>query len=193
MSKLINTEINQGLGYSGIVTLRLARDNKILEQATIHNAGRIPLFRFFASCLAADWNMASSTFPSRIVVFSAENDETEFDSKKWTKNTAITPDSGIMQATVPEIISDEEDNSCAVKYHFRIPTSLIGSGSASNIGKIGLYSKNVTLSDPLAYIFINSATKSLITNAANNPNVVILLDWELIISNKVITNNTNNN
>ena len=54
MSKLINTEVNQGLGYSGIVTLKLARDNKIFKQATIHNAGRIPLFRFFASCLAAD-------------------------------------------------------------------------------------------------------------------------------------------
>jgi hypothetical protein len=33
----------------------------------------------------------------------------------------------------------------------------------------------------------------LIANASNNPNVVILLDWELTISNKVITNNTNNN
>ena len=54
MGKLINTEINQGFGYSGIVTLRLTKDNKILEQATIHNTGRIPLFRFFASCLAAD-------------------------------------------------------------------------------------------------------------------------------------------
>lgn len=193
MSKLINTEISQGLGYSGIVTLKLAYDNKILKQTTIHNAGRISLFRFFASCLAANWNTASSTFPSRIVIFSAENNETEFDSSKWSKTTAITPDTGIIQSTVPEIIADGEHESCAVKYHFRIPTSLIGAGDASAIGKIGLYSKNVTLADPLAYIFIDSETKTLIANAANNPNVVILLDWELTISNKVVTNNTNNN
>ena len=120
--------------------------------------------------------MASSTFPSRIVVFSAEEGETTFDASKWTKQTVITPDSGIMQATIPEIISDPKNDSCAVKYHFRIPTSLIGAGDAGAIGKIGLYSKNVTLADPLAYIFVDAATKSLITNAANNPNVVILLD-----------------
>lgn len=193
MSKLINTEISQGLGYSGTVTMKLARDNRILKQAIIHNAGRIPLFKFFASCLAANWDMASSTFPSRIVVFSAENGETTFDPTKWKAQTAITPDSGIMQATVPEIISDPENDSCAVRYHFRIPTSLIGAENASTMGKIGLYSKNVTLADPLAYIFIDSKTKALIANAANNPNIVILLDWELTISNKVITNNTNNN
>ena len=54
MSKLINTEVSQGLGYSGIVTLKLAQDNKIIKQATIHNTGRIPLFSFFANCLAAN-------------------------------------------------------------------------------------------------------------------------------------------
>lgn len=193
MSKLINTEVSQGLGYSGIVTLKLAQDNEIIKQATIHNTGRIPLFSFFANCLAANWNAASAKFPSRIVIFSAETNETEFDSSKWSKTTAITPDVGIMQANVPEIISDPKTDSCAVKYHFRIPTSLIGSSNAAEIGKIGLYSKNVTLADPLAYIFIDSETKTLVANASNNPNVVILLDWELTISNKVVTNNTNNN
>ena len=192
MKKTINADIQQGLGYAGKVTLNLKLDNQLIAKQTIHNTGRAPLFKFFASCLAADWNTASATFPSRIVLFSADNKEKEFDSSKWIAAKALTPSSGIMQSTTPEIITDSDLNSCAVRYHFRIPTSLIGGNDTAVLGKIGLYSKITDLKEPLAYIFIGEAEKELLKKAANNPNLVIVLDWELTISNQNIVTTTPN-
>lgn len=192
MKKTINADVQQGLGYAGKVTLNLKLDNQLIAKQTIHNTGRVPLFTFFASCLAAKWDTASATFPSRVVLFSAEDGEDEFDANKWVEAKALTPISGIMQSTTPEIISDRNSNSCAVRYHFRIPTSLIGGNDTAALGKIGLYSKIADLKDPLAYIFIGEEEKELLRKAANNPNLVIVLDWELTISNQGIVTTTTN-
>lgn len=53
MKKTINADVQQGLGYAGKVTLNLKLDNQLIAKQTIHNTGRVPLFTFFASCLAA--------------------------------------------------------------------------------------------------------------------------------------------
>lgn len=192
MKKTISADVQQELGYAGKVTLNLKLDNQLIAKQTIHNTGRVPLFKFFASCLAADWNTASATFPSRIVLFSAKNGEDDFDPSNWTDTEALTPTSGIMQSTTPEIIANGVSNYCAVRYHFRIPTSLLGGGKATNIGKIGLYSKTATLNDPLAYIFIEDSDKEILSKAENSPNLVIVLDWELTISNQNVVTTTAN-
>ena len=185
MSKTIITETNQNIGYQGVVTLTVKNNQQIISKHRIHNSGRVPLFKFLANCLSANWGSAQSNFPSKIILFKADPSETSsqtFNELYWTTEYAVTPDVGILQSTVPVVIGNEENNSCTVKYHFRIPTSLI---SSTNIGKSGLYSQLATINNPLAYVFVDSETQDALEGAEGNPNLVVLLDWELTISNKI--------
>ena len=185
MDKTLNTQISQGIGYEGKVTLNLFKNNKLINKYPIHNTGRITLFEFFISCLAAQWDAAYDKYPNKIVLFRrGADDETDFDATYWTEDYIVTPAQGIIQASVPEKTSNE-NGSCSVKYHFRIPTALIAGGDAGQITKVGLYNNLVQLENPLAYIFVPTAIQEELAAANNNPNLVIILDWELIISNKV--------
>ncbi len=185
MNKTLNTQISQGIGYEGKVTLNLFKNNKLINKYPIHNTGRTPLFEFFISCLAAQWDAAYDKYPNKIVLFRAgADDEDDFDAAYWTEDYIVTPAKGIIQASVPEKTSNK-NGSCSVKYHFRIPTALIAGGNPGQITKVGLYNNLVELQNPLAYIFVPTEVQEKLASANNNPNLVIILDWELIISNKV--------
>ena len=184
MNDIIVTQTDQQIGYKGKVTLNLYDSDrkKTINTVQVHNTGTVHMFNFLANCLIAQWNVAQANYPSRIVIFKTEAGEETFDPDKWKSENAITPDTGILQSSIPLLETDYDKQTCSVKFHFRIPTSLISQvGSA---GKIGLYSRMITLNEPLAYVFISSEEQSALAAAANNPHLVIILDWVLTIPNK---------
>ena len=193
---IINSNITQGISYEGEVTISLVNaNNKVLAKTTLNNSGRLPLFRFFTSCLGNEWSAAQKQCPCRIVLFKKEDNESAHMSDEnywttyWTSNNALTPDNGILYAIPPVQSLDTTNNTSSVKYHFRVPTALLSS-PGSSIAKLGLYPNLVITSDPAAYVFLKSADTELLQTASNNQNLLILIDWELIISNKVKTSST---
>lgn len=182
--------ITQNIGYEGKVSIKLFDTEANKQISTrIHNSGTVDLFRFFANCLSGKWNQAQSNCPARIVLFKqAEGEGTTFNSDYWDPNYAVSPDTGIKVSVPPTAEVDTKHNTCSALYHFRIPTSLIG--NVNNIYKIGLYPDTVSTKYPLAYIFLSEPDQNILKSAAGNPNLVILLDWNLTLSNKTVLNNT---
>lgn len=68
---------NEGLGYTGSVTLSVKKGKTTLSSRTIHNAGCLNLFKFVASCLKGDF--LSSMLPNKICLFSKSATENASD------------------------------------------------------------------------------------------------------------------
>ena len=162
------SEINAGgIGYSGEVRIAVRRGKTTLSERTVHNSGRVRLFKFLANALAGDYNKSLS--PRMVRLFAkdkaATNDSTDVSTNKskddptdentwqFTEELAVSPWVTVGSVGVVDLshTEDKQLEDCAkVSFSFRIPASLI----TGEFCKIALYDMDpsATDSDKLAVV-----------------------------------------
>ena len=155
--------------YTGIVTLSQYIRGKKVTIAKKHNVGGVPLFNFLADCLTGHFDTAKLDRPTKILLLSVEG-ETPEEYAIEAKTDFIT------YSTDPErVYSDTEG---VVRYSFIVPQTLF---AGTNFNAIGLYPHSAVLSEANDYAALCVIDTSKMTMSASS---VLVLDWELHISNK---------
>jgi hypothetical protein len=166
--KNIKGAITDTVNYTGAVTLSKCVRGKEIKLATIHNNGGRPLFDFLADCLVGNFDEAKITRPNRILLLNKDSED------YLTKAT----DTGFISMTsAPEKVYSASEG--IVKYSFTIPQEYI---AGTNFNAIGLYTGAATDADienyaAFCYLGDKINVQELKTSS------VVLLDWELHISN----------
>jgi hypothetical protein len=166
--KNIKGVITDTIGYTGVVTLSTRVRGKEVKLATIHNNGGWPLFDFLADCLVGNFDTAKIARPNRILLLNID------DSNSITKAN----DTGFIPlASVPEKVYNDAEG--IVKYRFTIPQDYF---VGTNFNAVGLYTGTATDADVENYAaFCYIGDKLSISDLKISS--VLLLDWELHISN----------
>lgn len=162
----MKSNAKNSFNYTGIVTLsRYSRGKKFVLMQS-HNTGKLPLFDFFAYCLMSDFKKASSLLPNKIQLFKDEGTD---------KTSGESECSGfIYLQTNPERVNST--NQGIVRYSFIVPRTAL----SANFNRIGLYPAAAT--DIAEYSAICEIDEE-ITTASMSASSVLVVDWELIISN----------
>jgi hypothetical protein len=160
-NKAINT-----LTYTGTVRLYQQLGNKRLEVAQIHNAGGNALFEFFADCLVGNFDKAKATRPVKIqlVTKTVGTDTYEY------FNIGAT-----YMITYPEKI---KTSGYGARYSFIISKEDLAEVAFIKNIYLALYTDRAK--DPNDF----SAICELKLDQNNLANTALLIDWELIVSNK---------
>ena len=183
-----------GLGYEGKVTLTLKSNGRVLESRTYKNSGTTQLFKFLGYCLADDYASAKDLLPSKIMLLENQAEFPSSDNKTNVKQRSSYQ--GLSQQ--PTVITSEE-NQVRVIYSFEVPKNAI----TGEFNQVALYNvKANTLEDNIdsgiksfsAYYFLTNGNGSFSPQSTIDwmPSTVLLVEWELIISNKNEDTNNDN-
>lgn len=163
-----NTAINN-LTYTGVVTLSQYNGNKKHQIAKVHNTGGTTLFKFFASCLIGDFESAKIDRPAKIKLIN-RGASGEYESASGF----------IFKRNIEKLVDNLGE--CRVRYTFMIPRDLLENITSISTLSLGLYSAyEEELSNFIAFCDLGSGlnlTKAELAHAS------LLVDWELVISNK---------
>lgn len=171
MSKKLIGNATNNIAYTGIVRLSQYTKEKKSVVAEIHNEGGLPLFDFLADCLVGNFNAASISRPTKILLLNVDED----------RNIAAADNTSFIHLlTVPEKIYSKDEG--IVKYSFMIPQEYFAAGNTENATRfnaIGLYADSAEVAeDYAAFCEVNTSGWSISISS------VLILDWELHISNK---------
>jgi hypothetical protein len=178
---LKNTILNE-LSYSGKVTVSLQLDGKILKTKEIHNSGTSQLFSFFAYCLAGEFEEAALFRPTKVRLLHAVIDELT------GEEIELVPASGMVYLrSKPERILNKDIDGETVKLSFMIPRSMIENIDFNRIALYPQYAESADYGLYSAYCNL-VGTDDLGINVYTDWSLssVLLIDWELTISNKII-------
>lgn len=180
------TTFTDGLGYEGKVTLTLKSNDRVLSTKTYKNNGTAQLFKFLGYCLIGAYEEAKSLLPNKIRLFYNNSQH-----PVGASPTAITPSSYWQSlAQTPSILSDSDTSQVKVIYSFEVSRAAI----TDDFNQIALYSVGTEdITDFSAYYFLADARGDWDVQeiALWSTTTVLLVEWELSISNKnVETNNS---
>jgi hypothetical protein len=173
---MTNTEVKGtakgNLEYTGIVKLYQYTHGKKRTIANLINSGGKPLFDFLSDCLAGDFDSARFSRPDKVLLLNE-------DLESGTLECASTGGFTYIMSKPERVPSDSEG---IVRYSFSIPQDQLYNAGRINFNAIGLYPYNV---EDITELY-NYAAKVAVTDLAREsilPSSVLMLDWELHISN----------
>ena len=180
-----------GLGYEGKVTLTLKSAGRILESKTYKNSGTAKLFEFLGNCFIDDFIAARRLLPSKIMLLNNKADVP--DSKNANVSEMLEQRSSFQGLSQQPTLITNTANQVSVIYSFEVPqTAIIGT-----FNQVALYATEVTvdyLNDFSAYYFLTDGAGNFSPQSTIDwtPSTVLLIEWELVISNKneVLNNNS---
>jgi hypothetical protein len=182
MSQNIFTD---GLGYEGKVTLTLKSNNHVLKSKTYKNHGTALLFKFLGYCLIGEYEEVKHLLPYKIRLLNNKSgSQGEISPTNVTHSSYWQP-----YSQTPTIVSDGNSDQVKVMYSFEVPRNII----TDEFNQIALYSVDADdISDFSAYYYLVNANDKLETlNIADwSTTTVLLVEWELTISNKNTETNT---
>lgn len=189
---MLGTTFTGGLGYEGKVTLTLKNNNHILKSKTYKNRGTSKLFEFLGYCLIDAFDDVKKLLPSKILLLY------NTDSASGIKPDSANPKAVEKRTTIPQpwvqtpsIIIDSDEAKVKVIYNFEVSKASIR--DPGDFNQIALYGAGVD--DPSefsAYYFLTDARGDFDTQDPSiwSATTVLLIDWELTISNtNIATNN----
>lgn len=177
-----NTAINT-LGYTGIVTLSQYIGNKKIKIAQMHNSGGNPLFNFLSDCLVGDFDVAALSRPTKIMLLkgSEEKDDTNGTvSMRYEKASTF-----MFLRTKPEKVYNKSKG--IVRYSFQVSKDFLANNTFNYIGLYNNSASEQDLDKFAAICPVDLPTSTLSSSA------ILIVDWELIISNIPNVSNTNQN
>ncbi len=184
MSQNIFTD---GLGYEGKITLTLKSNNRVLQTNTYKNNGMAPLFKFLGYCLIDSYEEAKSLLPTKIMLlYNSDAEGKDFRAIEQTVLTNVQTRSDYRGLTqIPSIVSSSTEEQVRVVYSFEVPKSAIG----KPFNQVALYGAGKTKDDYdeySAYYFLVDAygIVTALDPASWSATTVLLIEWELTISNK---------
>jgi hypothetical protein len=176
-----NTAINK-FNYSGEVKLSIYDDNELISSRKIKNSGTDFLFDFFAYSLMGEFDKAKLYRPTKILL-----QKIYYDTDGAVEECA--PASGfIYLRTKPQIVYKDETESRTVKLSFVVPRTAI---SNTEFNRVCLFADCMTYDEQNSYsAFCNLDTSSDLMGGTTNISswslsTVLMIDWELTISNKI--------
>ena len=178
---MLHTGLTGGLGYEGKVTLTLKCNDKVLKSKTYKNKGTAQLFRFLGYCLMGAFEEAKKLVPVKILLL--QNNSSYPDADK-PKEAEVRTDWQYYTQT-PTLISDSSHERVSITYNFEIPRAAI----YGPFNQIALYGAGMNSSadylDFSAYYFLKDEFGAFDTQnpASWSATTVLLIDWELTISN----------
>lgn len=177
---------NEGIGYEGKVTLTLKNNGRILKSRTYKNNGTVELFNFLGNCLINNFTEAEKLLPNQILLLHNGKSPTHAYAK------SVEPQSEFIGlAQTPSIVDDPKTESVKVTYNFEVATQLI-EGEFNQIALYGAGKTNPTLekAEFSAYYFLTDDDGAFMSMGPKkdgwSATTVLLIDWELSISNKNI-------
>ena len=176
--------------YTGIVTVSVYNNDRLIKTSTSHNKGMTTLFNFISSCLRGDFKSARESRPCKIVllkeganeVFSTSGANTDTSSpysqtnaQFWTDDYSVSAPAVYDTAAIGTVSS----SGCDVTYHFRIPSLNLQAGA--EVKKLLLLPvKYTSLTEACAYYILDNK----ITLPEKSGNITIIIDWKLSFSNQ---------
>jgi hypothetical protein len=152
--------------YTGTVTLSQYIGDKKLQIAKIHNAGENPLFDFLADCLTGDFELAVKNRPNKIRLLYSENQDCTI--------TSYRSDFILINSPPTKLLNSSDTPFGGVTYSFVIPYDQIWQGG---FNLIGLYCATAQGDSAMPAALCQVGELNLTQSS------VVLLDWELKISN----------
>jgi hypothetical protein len=184
-----------GLGYEGKVTLTLKSNNRVLKSQVYRNHGTARLFKFLGHCLINDFTGAKPYLPTKILLLYNEAKtpaEAITNAMNPTYIDVRSSEKGLSQ--MPTLISEDETEQVRVIYSFEMPKTAI----TGEFNQVALYSSSASIHKPEEF-----SAYYLLTDGANqwdpqntvdwSATTILLIEWELILSNKNEANNKNTN
>jgi hypothetical protein len=181
---------SDGLGYEGKVTLTLKGNNQILKSKTYKNSGTAQLFKFLGCCLIDAYEEAKSLMPNKIMLL--HNNSTSPTDTEASPTNVVQCTDFVPYVHAPTMISDGDTSQAKVVYSFEIPRNMISSDDGA-FNQVALYGAGITdIRDFSAFYYLTDA------HGWEDPEVdlwsattVLLIEWELSLSNKnTETNNS---
>jgi hypothetical protein len=166
------------LNYNGTVTLSKRLGSKKIPLKSVTNSGKSPLFKFFADCLAGNFDTARVSMPAMIKLLRKD------DKGKYTSASGF-----VYLRSVPEKIIDTQNDTCVVVYSFEVSYDQVV--NAGPFTHIGLYGANAHTGDDEQAIENFSAICD-VDIAENSISSVLLVDWKLTIENNSTKNDQYN-
>ena len=182
MSQTIFTD---GLGYEGKVTLTLKSNNRILESKTYKNSGTAQLFKFLGYCLIGEYEEAKDLWPNKILLLHNTSDSPTGASAK-----AVEQQAGWQPlAQTPTIVSDSATEQVKVVYSFEVPRNKIW-GNFNQVALYGVGTNDITEFSAYYYLVDGRGDWAEVDLSSWSATTVLLVEWELAISNKNTETNT---
>ena len=204
---ILNKETSPVFGYTGEVSTKVIKNNRVLKSSVGTNNGLPSLFSALCYALADD--SRTTAMPARLILFSytedslwntaqlsgltAPEDEEEetlrnFLQENWNKlslsalNTALTAlTSPLIYSAPPEVYLKATDTP-AVKFSYKIPYSVIKDPYGIRLAVLFPNKPNgtINLSDALAYYFLRTEDTA---PPEGKENAYFLLDWSMSFEN----------
>lgn len=188
-----HTIFTDGLGYEGKVTLTLKSNGRVLKTKTYKNKGTAQLFKFLGYCLIGAYEDVKALLPTQIMLlFNREWNA----GREGASPTAVEKRSSLRGlAQTPVIISENGPDQVRVIYSFEVPRATISGGAFNQIALYGAGATETDMTDFSAYYYLVDEYGDIEAQDPDRDNwsatTVLLIEWELIFSNK--TDATNNN
>ena len=184
-----HTVFENGLGYEGKVTLTLKSNDRVLQSKTYKNNGTIHLFRFLGYCLTGAYAEAAKLLPTKILLlYNSSGSPVSATPTQVDPCTRFQP-----RVQTPTIISDSDNAQVKVIYNFEVSRASI----TAPFNQIALYGDGMSYPADIvefsAYHFLETTDGKFDLIATDNwsTTTVLLVEWELTISNKnTETNNS---
>lgn len=175
-----------GLGYEGKVTLTLKSNNRVLKSKIYKNHGTSLLFKFLGYCLIGEYEEVKHLLPHKIRLLynNTAGGQGEISPTSITASSYWQP-----YSQTPTIVSDANNDQVKVVYSFEVPRNII----TGDFNQIALYSVDAEdINDFSAYYYLVDANGKLEDSNINewSTTTVLLVEWELTISNKNTETNT---
>ena len=163
-----STTQSTSLNYSGDVTIKVVRDNKVVQIIDGHNHGNVRLFDFITTCLCGLYE--DTLCPKFLNVFHVENSSDTNVTSNMDSLTGIIP--------IASSLSTSGDSSSTANLTFTIPGELFN-GTSQSPNLFALYSKKEidNQTNPCAVIYLETN----LTNITSDTNLILV--WKLNISN----------
>lgn len=178
------TNLKGGLGYEGKVTLTLKSNGRILDSKTYKNNGTAQLFKFLGYCLIGNYEKVKGLLPNKILLLNnMSGDKPALASP--TNVEFVTEWQYLKQ--IPTIISDSDRGEVRVIYNFEVSKASI----TDSFNQIALYGSGLNydeITNFSAYHYLVNSSESFENINAKewSATTVLLIEWELTISNKNI-------
>ncbi len=179
--KMKNIAMNN-VNYSGKVKLKLQDEGITLQSQEIDNSGTSNLFTFLAYCLMGEFEEASLYLPTKVRLLKANIDAIS------GEELDVEPSSGyVFLRSPPERIYKPEIDGETVKLSFMIPRTMIESIGFNRIALYPQFATDTQYYEYSAYCDLSGVEDLGIGSyTAWTLSSVLLIDWELTISNKIM-------
>lgn len=175
---------SDGIGYEGKVTLTLKSNNRVLSSKIYKNKGTAQLFKFLGYCLIDSYEEAKKYLPNKIMLLKNISSD-----RRNPQSTSVVPCSDWQTlAKTPTIISENDE--VKVVYSFEIPRAAV-EGEFNQVALYGALADAPT--EFSAYYYLKDVYEELENQKIEDwsATTVLLIEWELNLSNKNTETNTN--